>query len=123
MIISTDVWAVRDIEKNPKERPEEDMIESEQRTRIEIEIRKQVDYLMRQELQKLKEDVEGEKRGAKKKKRMKRGGKKGKKRKEKDLTPDRTTESLFEEMVLNGKSINMNVQLLITCPNKNTCLE
>ncbi|XP_068220350.1 IQ and AAA domain-containing protein 1-like [Palaemon carinicauda] len=98
----TDVWSVRDIERNPKERPEEDMIEVEQRAKVEVEIRRQVDYLMRQELQKLKEDVDGEKRGAKKKKRMKKGGKKGKKRKEKDLTPDRTTESLFEEMVLNG---------------------
>ena len=48
--------------------------------------------------------MEGEKRGAKKKKRVKKGGKKGRKRKEKDLTPDRTTESLFEELVLNGKS-------------------
>lgn len=32
----------------------------------------------------------------------KRGGKKSKKKKEKDLTPDRTTESLFEELVANG---------------------
>lgn len=31
-----------------------------------------------------------------------RGGKKNKKKKEKDLTPDRTTESLFEELVSNG---------------------
>ncbi|ROT82088.1 putative IQ and AAA domain-containing protein 1 [Penaeus vannamei] len=96
------VWVVRDIERNPKERPEKDMIEAEQRSKVEVEIRRQVDYLMRQELQRLKEDVEGEKRGAKKKKRVKKGGKKGRKRKEKDLTPDRTTESLFEELVLNG---------------------
>lgn len=33
---------------------------------------------------------------------MRRGGKKSKKKKEKDLTPDRTTESLFEELVSNG---------------------
>lgn len=33
---------------------------------------------------------------------MRRGGKKNKKKKEKDLTPDRTTESLFEELVTNG---------------------
>ncbi|XP_063603692.1 dynein regulatory complex protein 11-like [Penaeus indicus] len=97
-----DVWVVRDIERNPKEHPEKDMIETEQRAKVEVEIRRQVDYLMRQELQRLKEDVEGEKRGAKKKKRVKKGGKKGRKRKEKDLTPDRTTESLFEELVLNG---------------------
>lgn len=35
-------------------------------------------------------------------KKTRRGGKKGKKKKEKDLTPDRTTESLFEELVANG---------------------
>ncbi|CAL4109708.1 unnamed protein product [Meganyctiphanes norvegica] len=97
-----DVWEPRDVECNPKEHPEEDMVEAEQRAIVEYEIRRQVEYLMRQELQKLKEDVEGEKKGSKKKKRMKKGGKKGRKRKEKDLTPDRTTESLFEEMVLNG---------------------
>lgn len=33
---------------------------------------------------------------------VRRGGKKNKKKKEKDLTPDRTTESLFEELVTNG---------------------
>ena len=51
----TDVWALRQPEKNPEERAEEDMIEGEQRARVEIEIRKQVDYLMRQEIQQLKE--------------------------------------------------------------------
>lgn len=35
-------------------------------------------------------------------KKARRTGKKGKKKKEKDLTPDRTTESLFEELVVNG---------------------
>ncbi|XP_071547715.1 IQ and AAA domain-containing protein 1-like [Panulirus ornatus] len=97
-----DVWSLRPVEENPEERPEGDMIEVEERARVEREMRRQVDYLMRQELQRLKEDVEGEKRGAKKKKRVKKGGKKVRKRKEKDLTPDRTTESLFEELVLNG---------------------
>ena len=32
----------------------------------------------------------------------KKGSKKGKKKKDKDLTPDRTTESLFEELVMNN---------------------
>lgn len=31
------------------------MIEAEQRSKVEVEIRRQVDYLMRQELQRLKE--------------------------------------------------------------------
>lgn len=49
------MWVVRDIERNPKEHPEKDMIETEQRAKVEVEIRRQVDYLMRQELQRLKE--------------------------------------------------------------------
>ena len=40
---------------------------------------------------------------SKKRKRVKKkASKKGKKKKDKDLTPDRTTESLYEELVLNG---------------------
>ena len=38
----------------------------------------------------------------KRKKGKKKASKKGKKKKDKDLTPDRTPESLFEELVLNG---------------------
>lgn len=41
------------------------------------------------------------KKGSKKKK-GRRAGKKGKKKKEKDLTPDRTLDSLFEELITNG---------------------
>ena len=52
------------------------------------------------------QEVEGEKKGAKKKKKGKKG--KGRKRKEKDLTPDRTTESLYEELVLNGEVVRRN---------------
>lgn len=37
-----------------------------------------------------------------KKKKGRRGGKKSKKKKEKDLTPDRTLESLYEELITNG---------------------
>ena len=39
---------------------------------------------------------------SKKRKKGKKGNKKGKKKKDKDLTPDRTTESLFEELVMNN---------------------
>ena len=39
---------------------------------------------------------------SKKRKHKKKASKKGKKKKDKDLTPDRTTESLYEELVLNG---------------------
>ena len=42
------------------------------------------------------------KRTKKAQKKIRRSGKKNKKRKEKDLTPDRTTESLFEELLIQG---------------------
>lgn len=42
------------------------------------------------------------KRAKKVQKRVRRSGKKNKKKKEKDLTPDRTTESLFEELLTQG---------------------
>jgi CRISPR/Cas system endoribonuclease Cas6 (RAMP superfamily) len=42
------------------------------------------------------------KRAKKSQKRVRRSGKKNKKKKEKDLTPDRTTESLFEELLQQG---------------------
>lgn len=42
------------------------------------------------------------KRVKKPQKRIRRSGKKNKRKKEKDLTPDRTTESLFEELLMQG---------------------
>lgn len=42
------------------------------------------------------------KRAKKAQKRVRRSGKKNKRKKEKDLTPDRTTESLFEELLQQG---------------------
>lgn len=42
------------------------------------------------------------KRAKKPQKRVRRSGKKNKRKKEKDLTPDRTTESLFEELLMQG---------------------
>lgn len=42
------------------------------------------------------------KRAKKPQKRIRRSGKKNKRKKEKDLTPDRTTESLFEELLMQG---------------------
>lgn len=42
------------------------------------------------------------KRSKKSQKRVRRSGKKNKRKKEKDLTPDRTTESLFEELLQQG---------------------
>jgi len=82
------------------------MIRDEKKTEVEEEIRRQVDNLMREELDLLKAAVERDKgkkgKISKKRKKGKKGSKKGKKKKDKDLTPDRTTESLFEELVMNN---------------------
>ncbi|XP_020830578.1 dynein regulatory complex protein 11 [Phascolarctos cinereus] len=92
-----------------------EMIKEEKRKELELEIRVQVDELMRQELKNLKLAVDREKevqRKTKKKKEKKRGrkGKRGKK--EKDLTPDRTLDSLYKELVEEGLLIRpLKVQL------------
>ncbi len=105
------------------------MIKEVKRSEVEQELRRQVDVLMREELDLLKivsrhflinfmafsvvhlsidfQAVERDKgkkgKISKKRKRAKKKqSKKGKKKKDKDLTPDRTTESLYEELVLNG---------------------
>lgn len=83
------------------------MIREEKRSQVEDEIRLRVDALMREELDLLKIAAERDKGkkgkiSKKRKKGKKKASKKGKKKKDKDLTPDRTPESLFEELVLNG---------------------
>ncbi|XP_075925316.1 dynein regulatory complex protein 11-like isoform X2 [Petromyzon marinus] len=102
----TDVWQNRDESNNFSQKFNAELVKEEMRKKVENEIRKQVDELMREELRNLKLVVEKDrgkkvkkKKGGKKKK-NKKGGKK--KKKEKDLTPDRTIESLFEELVLQG---------------------
>ncbi|XP_036622683.1 dynein regulatory complex protein 11 [Trichosurus vulpecula] len=96
------VWRDIDESWNFPQDYDPEMIKEEKRKELESEIRVQVDELMRQELKNLKLAVDREKevpRKAKKKKEKKRGrkGKKGKK--EKDLTPDRTLDSLYKELV------------------------
>ncbi|KAG1973514.1 dynein regulatory complex protein 11 isoform X2 [Pimephales promelas] len=97
----SEVWKNRNESKNFSQRHELELIKEEKRKEIEVEIRKQVDELMRQELANWKLAVDKEKsgkgKGAAKKKKATKGGKK--KKKDKDLTADRTTESLFEELV------------------------
>lgn len=101
------------------------MIYAEKYTEVEMELRRIVDEMMRHELNllqvfsppnflwiyiqfafpKIALDKDRAAKGKKVKKggkKARRAGKKGKKKKEKDLTPDRTTESLFEELVVNG---------------------
>ncbi|MBN3287535.1 DRC11 protein, partial [Polyodon spathula] len=103
-----DVWQGRDEGHNFSQRFDGELIKEEKRKEVEEEIRVQVDELMRQELKNLKLTVDrekgkkkkGKKGGKKKKKKGKKGGKK--KKKEKDLTADRTIESLYEELVQEG---------------------
>ncbi|RVE53881.1 hypothetical protein evm_001543 [Chilo suppressalis] len=102
-----DIWKFKDDIDNPHERYYKDMIEREKMVKIEQEIRNIVDEMMRNELELLQaafnRDMAAKgKKVKKQQKKVRRGGKKSKKKKEKDLTPDRTTESLFEELVSNG---------------------
>lgn len=102
-----EVWKNKDEVENFKQTHYEDMVFSDKYSEIEDELRKIVDDIMRNELDLLQTALDKDraakgkktKKGAKK---ARRGGKKGKKKKEKDLTPDRTTESLFEELIMNG---------------------
>ncbi|XP_055852263.1 dynein regulatory complex protein 11 [Episyrphus balteatus] len=95
-----EVWKENDEMDNLHQKHNEEMIYAEKYAEVELEFRKIVDELMRQELDLLQTAVG--KKAKKSSKKTRRSGKKSKKKKEKDLTPDRTTESLFEELVTNG---------------------
>lgn len=113
-----EVWQKRDEAMNFSQKHDAELVKEQKRTEVEEEVRVQVDELMRQELKNLKLAVDrdkgkkgkkgksGKKSGKKKKKGKggKKSGKKGgkKKKKEKDLTADRTIESLYEELVREG---------------------
>ncbi|KAJ6642794.1 Dynein regulatory complex protein 11 [Pseudolycoriella hygida] len=102
-----EVWRDKDETMNTKQTFYTDMLYAEKFNEIESELRKVVDEMMRQELEMLqaaldKDRAQKGKKSKKASKKTRRSGKKSKKKKEKDLTPDRTTESLFEELVANG---------------------
>ncbi|XP_065786766.1 dynein regulatory complex protein 11 [Muntiacus reevesi] len=103
-----DLWKNRDESWNFPQDYDPELIREDKRKELESEIRAQVDELMRQELKNLKLAVNrekelsvrpGKKKGGKKKNKTKKG-KKGKK--DKDLTADRTIESLYKELVEEG---------------------
>ncbi|XP_056234161.1 dynein regulatory complex protein 11 isoform X2 [Seriola aureovittata] len=111
----TDVWKTRNESKNFSQRHEVELIKEEKRKVIETEIRLQVDEQMRQELADWKlavdKDKGGKTKGNAKKKKGSKSGKK--KKKEKDLTADRTLESLCQELVEQGllkKANNVGLQ-------------
>nr|XP_056713173.1 IQ and AAA domain-containing protein 1-like [Euleptes europaea] len=100
----TALWSNQDEVINFEQRYEAELIKAEKQKEVAAEIRLQVDELMRQELRHLRlaVDQEDSKAGKppKAKTSAKKKGKKGSK--EKDLTPDRTIDSLYEELVLQG---------------------
>nr|XP_025960489.1 dynein regulatory complex protein 11 [Dromaius novaehollandiae] len=111
------IWKNRDEGWNfPQERDPE-LIKEEKREEVEEEIRVQVDELMRQELKNLKLVVDKEKSDEQKKgkKSEKKKGKTRKKnsRTDKDLTPNRTIDSLYKELAEQGlliraKTVNLS---------------
>ncbi|XP_041969680.1 dynein regulatory complex protein 11 [Aricia agestis] len=102
-----DIWKFKDDGDEQQEKFDKDMIGREKMLKLEQEIRNNVDEVMRGELDLLQAAFDRDrahkgKKAKKPQKKVRRGGKKNKKKKEKDLTPDRTTESLFEELITNG---------------------
>ncbi|XP_036140295.1 dynein regulatory complex protein 11 [Monomorium pharaonis] len=102
-----DIWKDKDESANLMQLPYRDMIEAKKTKEIEDEVRVVVDQTMRDDIEALQLALDRDKgfkgkRVKKPQKRIRRSGKKNKKKKEKDLTPDRTTESLFEELVTQG---------------------
>uniref|UniRef100_A0A287CZ72 IQ motif containing with AAA domain 1 n=1 Tax=Ictidomys tridecemlineatus TaxID=43179 RepID=A0A287CZ72_ICTTR len=104
-----DTWMNKDESQNFPQDYDEELIKKEKRKEVEAEIRVQVDELMRQELKNLKlavnKEIELPVRAGKKGKKKNKGkkGKRGKRgKKDKDLTADRTIESLFKELVEEG---------------------
>uniref|UniRef100_A0A8C9A1F1 IQ motif containing with AAA domain 1 n=1 Tax=Prolemur simus TaxID=1328070 RepID=A0A8C9A1F1_PROSS len=96
------MWMNKDESWNFPQDYDPELIKEEKRRELESELRVQVDELMRQELKNLKLAVNREKEypvkpGKKKGKKGKRG-----KKKDKDLTADRSIESLYKELVEEG---------------------
>uniref|UniRef100_A0A2K6KNZ2 IQ motif containing with AAA domain 1 n=2 Tax=Rhinopithecus TaxID=542827 RepID=A0A2K6KNZ2_RHIBE len=100
-----EIWMNKDESWNFSQDFDPELIKEEKRKELESEIRVQVDELMRQELKNLKLAVDREREHPAKagKKKKKKGKKKEKKtKKDKDLTADRTIESLYKELVEEG---------------------
>ncbi|XP_069926102.1 dynein regulatory complex protein 11 [Oryctolagus cuniculus] len=105
-----DMWMNRDESCNFPQDYDPELLKEEKRKELESEIRVQVDELMRQELKNLQLAVNREKelpvtagkKKAEKKKKEKRGRRGKREKKEKDLTADRTIESLYKELVEEG---------------------
>ncbi|XP_008592975.1 PREDICTED: putative IQ and AAA domain-containing protein 1-like [Galeopterus variegatus] len=94
------LWKTRNESVHPSQNFDSETLREEKRKEVEMEIRVQVDELMRQELKNLRLAVDREEGRPLKAPKKKAGKKMGKK--EKDLTPDRSLDSLYEELVIFG---------------------
>ncbi|KAM7537402.1 hypothetical protein Aperf_G00000069183 [Anoplocephala perfoliata] len=94
-----DTWKDRNESSNFFQKHEEDIIKADKRGELELEIRAHVDDLMRQELRNLKIAIDNQKLKRINRKKPKKPKAKKKKGKMKDLTKDRTLESIYEELV------------------------
>ncbi|XP_062049793.1 IQ and AAA domain-containing protein 1-like [Lepus europaeus] len=96
------LWKNRNDSLFPSQSFDSESLREEKRKEVELEIRIQVDELMRQELKNLRLAVDKEEERPVKPPRKKSKKKLGKKKKEKDLTSDRSLDSLYEELVILG---------------------
>ncbi|VDD74968.1 unnamed protein product [Mesocestoides corti] len=95
-----DVWKSREEGDNFFQRCDEEIIKADKRTELDLEIRVHVDELMRQELRNLKIAIDEEKQKRINKKKVKKPKGKKNKGRMKDMTKDRTLESVYEELVI-----------------------
>ncbi|RZC41159.1 IQ and AAA domain-containing protein 1-like [Asbolus verrucosus] len=112
-----EIFHDRKDEDNPSEKHYMDIIHEEKCYEMQLEIRKQVDELMRLELEMLEDALaqdRAKRKGKKykKKKKKKKKHKKKKKKGKKDPTGHRSVEDLFQELVDNGIIHPYNKQYL-----------
>ncbi|XP_017375731.1 IQ and AAA domain-containing protein 1-like [Cebus imitator] len=96
------LWKNRCEGVHPSQNYDSETLREEKRKEVELEIRIQVDELMRQELRNLRLAVDKEEERPLRAPKKTPGKKPGIKKKEKDLTPNRSVESLYEELVIAG---------------------
>ncbi|CAL7939548.1 unnamed protein product [Xylocopa violacea] len=113
-----EIWKDKDESMNAAQLPYLDMIEKEKTKEVENEVRLTVDETLRDDIEALQNALDRDrglrgKHTKKAQKKIRRSGKKNKKKKEKDLTPDRTTESLFEELLTEG-IIKLPAEILLS---------
>jgi len=96
------LWKNRDDNENYLQKHDIQMIREEKRLDVEAEIREQVDFIMSEELKNLKLAVDNAKPNKIKKPKKQKRGKAKKAKQPKDLTGDRTVESMYEELVQQG---------------------